>query len=103
MTVDDLVGVCGRPQPPVSLPTPLLALYWDARGDWKKAHEVAQGIKAAEGSLIHAYLHRKEGDHGNAAYWYGQAGRPVNKGTLAEEWRAIAQEICALTAPGPTG
>lgn len=94
MTVEELVEICGRPQPPATLGAPLLALYWDARGDWKKAHETAQGIHAPEGSLVHAYLHRKEGDQGNAAYWYGQAGRSVFKGTLQEEWRAIAQELC---------
>ena len=94
MTIDEFVAVCSSGQPPATLAKPLAALYWDARGDWAKAHEVAQGITSAEGSLIHAYLHRKEGDQGNARYWYDRAGRPVHKGTLDEEWRAIAAELC---------
>ncbi len=56
----------------------LVALWHDAKGDWARAHEVAQDIDDATGSWVHAYLHRKEGDEGNAAYWYrkaGQAGR----------------------------
>ena len=44
----------------------LLALWWDAHGDWDRAHEVAQEIEDARGSWVHAYLHRKEGDQGNA-------------------------------------
>ena len=53
----------------------LLALWWDARGDWKRAHEIAQDVVGAEGAWVHAYLHRKGGDLGNAAYWYRRAGR----------------------------
>lgn len=38
--------------------------------NWKKAHQIAQ---AHEGQplfdAIHAFLHRIEGDHPNAAYW----------------------------------
>jgi hypothetical protein len=47
----------------------LLGLWWDAKGDWKRAHESAQQDEGLEGSWVHAYLHRKEGDQGNAAYW----------------------------------
>jgi hypothetical protein len=42
---------------------------------------------------VHAYLHRKEGDASNAKYWYGQAGKPVARNELAEEWRAIATAL----------
>ena len=94
MTIDEFVAVCKSEQPPATLAKPLTALYWDARGDWARAHEVAQGITSAEGSVIHAYLHRKEGDLGNARYWYDRAGQSVYGGTLDEEWRAIAAELC---------
>lgn len=33
-----------------------------------------QQDKGPEGSWVHAHLHRKEGDQGIAAYWYGRAG-----------------------------
>jgi hypothetical protein len=94
MTVDEFVAACRDKQPPADLPQALVALYWDARGDWARAHSVAQEIASPDGSLVHAYLHRKEGDQGNARYWYDRAGRPVYKGTLDEEWRAIAGELC---------
>jgi len=42
---------------------------------------------------VHAYLHRKEGDLPNSAYWYRRAGKPVANGALADEWRTIVAEI----------
>jgi hypothetical protein len=71
----------------------LLALWWDAKGDWNRAHEIAQEISGADAAWVHAYLHRKEGDLGNAAYWYARAGRPVAKGELSAEWESIAVEL----------
>lgn len=78
-----------------TLSGPLLALWWDAHGDWAKAHEAAQEIESADGAWVHAYLHRKEGDVGNAAYWYRRAGRPVAKGDLRAEWEAIVGQMLA--------
>jgi hypothetical protein len=73
----------------------LLALWWDGQDDWERAHNVAQDIPGADGSWVHAYLHRKEGDLGNAAYWYSRAGRPVAKGDLVTEWQNIVSEMLA--------
>jgi hypothetical protein len=71
----------------------LLALWWDARGDWEKAHEVAQDVEGRDGAWVHAYLHRKEGNLGNAGYWYRQAARPVATGDLRVEWEGIVGEM----------
>src|SRR5262252_1846704 len=76
--------------PPAGLPAALVALWHDAAGDWDAAHTVAQDIDDETGSWIHAYLHRKEGDAGNAAYWYHRAGKPVSKLSLDDEWEEIA-------------
>jgi hypothetical protein len=73
----------------------LLALWWDAKGEWEKAHEIAQDVEGADGAWVHAYLHRKEGDVGNAAYWYRRAGRRVASGDLRAEWEEIAGEMLA--------
>ena len=62
-------------------------LWWDAKGDWTKAHESAQQDEGPRGAWVHAYLHRKEGDADNAAYWYDRADR--THGPLADEWLAI--------------
>jgi len=50
---------------------------------------VAQDIAGEDGAWIHAYLHRKEGDDGNAAYWYRQAGKPISREQLDDEWRQL--------------
>lgn len=66
------------------------ALWHEAQGDWEAAHNCAQDDHSSLGSWMHAYLHRKEGDISNARYWYSNAGRSLFKGTLAEEWEALA-------------
>jgi len=82
-----------QPAPPPGLSPAAQALWWDARGDWDRAHDCAQEQDDAAGAAVHAYLHRKEGDLGNAAYWYRRAGRRVATATLAEEWDALAGEM----------
>jgi hypothetical protein len=79
--------------PPAGLSNALLALWRDARGDWEAAHEAAQREESAECAWVHAYLHRKEGDPGNASYWYRRAGRPVSKASLDAEWSQIAGQL----------
>lgn len=71
----------------------LLALWLDGRGDWTGAHEIAQQIDDREGALVHAYLHRKEGDASNAAYWYRRAGRPTATGPFTAEWESMVREF----------
>jgi hypothetical protein len=79
--------------PPEGLSAALLALLQDSQGDWAGAHESAQRDGTAAGDWVHAYLHRKEGDAGNAGYWYRRAGRPFPKGTVDAEWGQIAGEL----------
>ncbi len=78
----------------------LLALWLDAHGDWEKAHEVAQDAAGPGGAWVHAYLHRKEGDLGNAGYWYRRAGRAVASGDLRVEWEGIVQEMLGTLRVG---
>lgn len=79
--------------PPAELSKALSALWWDAKGDWNKAHECAQADKGTDGAWVHAYLHRREGDLGNAEYWYRRARQQVPADTLAEEWAALASAL----------
>jgi len=81
--------------PPDGASLPLGALWWDAKGDWEKAHIAAQADDSRRGCSVHAYLHRKEGDAANANYWYFRAGRPPHAGTLDEEWQALVAEMLA--------
>ena len=62
-------------KPPKGLTAALESLWWDAKGDWAKAHESAQQDEGPDGSWVHAYLHRKQGDLSNAKYWYRRADR----------------------------
>ena len=57
-------------EPPSGLSPPLLTLWWEAKGDWRRAHECAQEDRASTGSIVHAYLHRVEGDLSNAGNDY---------------------------------
>jgi hypothetical protein len=72
---------------------PLAALWWAAKGQWDQAHKIVMNEATATAAWVHAYLHRVEGDLGNAGYWYRQAGQPVAKDSLESEWERI---VCAL-------
>lgn len=93
MTFEDFKDSLSRPVTPSGLPPLLEALWWDARGDWRRAHEMAQGIETADAALVHAYLHRKEGDLGNAGYWYRRAGRETPTDALVAEWERIVRAL----------
>ena len=79
--------------PPGGLPPLLVALWHERKGDWNRAHEIAQDINGRDAAWVHAYLHRREGDLPNAAYWYRHAGRPVDTGSMDDEWRAIVRAL----------
>lgn len=93
MTLPDFRATLTSPEPPLGLSAPLSALWHDGRGDWEAAHRVAQDIDTPEGAWIHAYLHRKEGDPANAAYWYRRAAKPVPSVPLDAEWDAIVTAL----------
>lgn len=83
--------------PPQDISAPLTALWWAAKGAWDKAHAIAQDDVGSDASWVHAYLHRVEGDLGNAAYWYRRAGQSVATDALAAEWERI---VAALLGHG---
>jgi hypothetical protein len=93
MRFEDFQRSLEGPAPPAGVPILAAALWWDAKGDWARAHEIAQDVASADGAWIHAYLHRKEGDVGNAGYWYGQAGRPRCRAALELEWEEIVRAV----------
>lgn len=92
MTLDEFRSTLAAAKPP-EVPAALVALWHDARGDWETAHNVAQDIDDATGAWIHAYLHRKEGDPGNAAYWYQRARQPIADDSLEAEWERIVSAL----------
>lgn len=74
---------------PASWSEGLRAMWFDAKGDWEASHNIAQDLHTVNGSWIHAYLHRKEGDRFNAGYWYGRAGKKFPEISLEEEQRQL--------------
>jgi len=93
MTLDQFRDSLKGDAPPAELDPALAGLWWDAKDNWTKAHESAQHDEGPRGSWVHAYLHRKEGDADNAAYWYGRADRAADTSPLADEWLAIATAL----------
>lgn len=93
MTLEEFKASLADEVPPEGLSAPLRALWMESRGDWKQAHQTVQNVTSDDAAWVHAYLHRKEGDRSNAAYWYRQAGRRPHAGSLDEEWRDIAEEL----------
>ena len=93
MTIEEFKASTASAAVPADLPPLLRALWHDARGDWDGAHHVAQDVDTADGAWVHAYLHRKEGDAANAAYWYRRARRPVATDALDAEWERIARAL----------
>ena len=79
--------------PAPGLDAPLAALWWAAKGNWEAAHKIAQDVETVDAAWVHAYLHRVEGDLGNAGYWYRQAGQPVAKDSLEAEWERIVSAL----------
>lgn len=95
MTIDEFKATTAGDTPPAGLSPVLLALWHDARGDWHTAHEVAQDVPDPDGAWVHAYLHRKEGDASNAAYWYRRASQPVCRADLRTEWTQLVSTFLA--------
>lgn len=77
---------------PDDLPSYLKALWYDATGDWKTAHDLIDQLTDPRSAHIHAYLHRKEGDIWNADYWYKRAGKKRPEVSLEQEWEMLVKE-----------
>ncbi|MGC2637892.1 MAG: hypothetical protein WA294_11990 [Acidobacteriaceae bacterium] len=95
MTREDFRNSLNQAEPPAALSAPLAALWWDARGEWAKAHGLVDELETKEAMAVHAYLHRKEGAESNANYWYERSGRTWHKAALEEEWQALVEGLLA--------
>jgi len=93
MIFDEYTASIKNEQPSSELSETLTSLWWDKKGDWDRAHAIAQEIPTAQGSAVHAYLHRKEGVLWNADYWYSRAGRIRPDIPLEAEWKLLVDEM----------
>jgi hypothetical protein len=93
MTILDFKSSLSNTAPAPSVSPPLAALWWTAKGDWTRAHEIVQDEEGVDAAWVHAYLHRVEGDLGNAGYWYRRAGKPVPSGPVEAEWDKVVSAL----------
>lgn len=95
MTFDEYLANIKNKAPSSELSETLTSLWWDQKGDWDRAHSIAQEIPTTQGRAVHAYLHREEGVLWNADYWYARAGRIRPDISLEEEWQQLVEEMLA--------
>ena len=93
MTADEFKRSLNKSQPAGDLAPALAALWWAAKDDWDRAHEVVIAHDDSDCAWVHAYLHRREGDLPNARWWYRQAHQPAATGPLDAEWNAIVRGL----------
>jgi hypothetical protein len=98
MTLAELKRSVSKTSPPPGLTPALTALWWAAKDDWERAHALVMDEGGKDCAWVHAYLHRLEGDLGNARYWYGQAGKAPPTGRLPAEWDSIADALLVAAA-----
>lgn len=70
-----------------------MALWHLYRRDLDEAHELIQHLDQALPCLIHGFIHKTEGDHGNASYWYRRGGLSKNNMEYDEEWLTLAERL----------
>ncbi len=98
MKVEEFERTTSMKSPPSRLSAMLEALWFARRGDWDRAHAIVQEHENdADSALVHAHLHRVEGDLSNAGYWYRNAGRNLSDMTLDDEWKALAAQFLKET------
>lgn len=85
----------GEAAPPGGIAPELQALWWARKPDWERAHQIVQDVESRSAALVHAYLHRVEGDLDNARYWYARGGESGGAVGLAIEWEILTKRLLA--------
>ncbi|SFA46688.1 hypothetical protein SAMN04488511_10641 [Pedobacter suwonensis] len=96
MNITEFKKLLEKDSPDAHLSVQLRALWYDAKGDWHKAHDQVDQLGDLASARIHAYLHRKEGDTWNANYWYAKAGEKLPVLSLDQEWETLVQRFLAV-------
>lgn len=93
MTYNDFIATFSNEFPPEGISRQLESLWYDGKGDWQKAHDIADGPSDKLSARVHAYLHRKEGDLWNADYWYRRSGEKRPDMSLEQEWKSLVERF----------
>jgi len=92
----DFINSIEQQKIPDGISKHLESLWYDKKGDWDTAHSIIQKIPDTMASLIHAYLHRKEGDIWNSKYWYNRANSYFREIPLDEEWKELVEQVLSV-------
>lgn len=93
MKIEEFQKSVDEKQKPEGL-SKLLESLWEERvGDWAAAHKITQDVKTQVGALVHAYLHRREGDESNANYWYDRAKSSMPSFDMDKEWLGLVEKF----------
>ncbi len=92
-SLDEFKESLAQQNPPENLSVYLQSLWYDAKGEWNKAHNLVDSLNDKTACWVHAYLHRKEGDKWNANYWYTKAGKTMPANSLTKEWEKISEAL----------
>ena len=87
----DFIKLTKKSEPTNKLAGVQLAIWYAVKDNWDMAHNIVQDINTETASWIHAYLHRVEGDIGNAHYWYNRARKKPSSESLKSELDDIIQ------------
>ena len=93
MTFEKFMASLTEPAPSAGLSLALAALWWMAKGNWERGHDLVDDLDGGEAAWVHAHLHRVEGDQANATYWYRRAGKAPSAAPLEAEREAIAKAL----------
>ena len=91
MQYDDFINLTKESEPSNNLSGVHLAMWYAFKDNWEMAHSIVQEIHTETAFWIHAYLHRVEGDIGNAHYWYNRARKEPSSKSLKSELDDIIQ------------
>jgi hypothetical protein len=92
-SLEEFRSSLSRNEPPEDFTPQAEALWYAGKGHWEKAHMIVQDQEDPLSYRIHAFLHRREGDHSNARYWYDKAGSNMPEKLTDLEWEDIVSSI----------
>jgi hypothetical protein len=93
ISLDGFKTSLSQAEPPGEFSAQEKALWYACKGNWERAHVIVQDLNDPLSYNIHAYLHRQEGDHSNAGYWYHKAGVKMPDISLEREWEEIVSNL----------